>query len=123
MGEALRCETYHTGKTRQESFIRKNLGQYDLFAKLGSSGNSRESFAKKPGVISRITAAVRSAISPSPHFPLRRAIIGRPPGNRNRRRSFRDLEDRGCAADFVRYYQKGFAIWAVVFLDEEQSLW
>jgi hypothetical protein len=23
IGEALRCETYHTGKTRQENFIRK----------------------------------------------------------------------------------------------------
>ena len=32
----------------------------------------------------------------------------------------RDLEDRRCAAYFVRYHQKGFAIWAVLFLDEQK---
>jgi len=101
MGEAITMRNISHGKNRSRKNYSQNLGQYDLFARLGSSGNSRESFAKKPGVISRITAAARSAISPSPHFPLGRAIIGRPPGNRNRRRSFCDLEDRGCTADFM----------------------
>jgi hypothetical protein len=60
-------------------------------------------FTKKPGLIRRITAAARSAISASPNLSLGRAIIGRPLRNRKRRRSFCDLENCGCAAYFVRH--------------------
>jgi hypothetical protein len=79
----------------------QNLAQYDSFAKLGSLGNSRESLPK-PGLIRRIPAAGCLAISASPNLSLGRAIIGRPLGNRKRRRFFRDLENCGCAAYFVR---------------------
>jgi hypothetical protein len=51
-------------------------------------------------------------------FPLEEPLAAVPPGNRNRRRSFRNLEDRGGAADFMRHHQKGLAVWAVLFLDE-----
>jgi hypothetical protein len=39
-------------------------------------------------------------------------------GNRKRRQSFRDLENRRRAAYFMRHDQKGFAIGAVLFFDE-----
>src|SRR5439155_27079848 len=52
-------------KNPSRKFYSQNLDQYDSFAKLGSSGNSRKSFTKKPG-----RTCPRSAISARPHFPL-----------------------------------------------------
>src|SRR5437867_4675483 len=117
IGEALRCETYHTGKTRQENFIRKIWINTIRLRNL-ESGNSRKSFTKKPDLVGLIAPALAQRFQRVLIFSLEEPIIGRSPGNRKRRRSFRDLENHGCAAYFMRCHQKRFAIWAVLFLDK-----
>ena len=46
MGEAITMRDISHGKNPSRKYYSQNLGQYDLFAKLGSSGNSRESLSK-----------------------------------------------------------------------------
>jgi len=70
MGEALRRETYHTEKTRQENFILKICVNTIFACETWSSGNSRESFTKKPSLIRRITAAASLSDFSQSSFPL-----------------------------------------------------
>ena len=84
IGEALRCETYHTGKTRQENFIRKIWINTIRLRNL-ESGNSRKSFTKKPGLVGLIAPALAQRFQRVLIFPWkshhRPSPIGRPPGS------------------------------------------
>ena len=118
MGEALRRETYHTEKTRQENFILK-IWVNTIFA------CETWIIRKQPRILNQKTQSHQTHHSCRLAQRFQPVLISLveslstfPSGNRKRRRFLRDLEDRGGAAYFVRHNQKGFAIGAVLFLDE-----
>src|SRR6266496_648567 len=122
MGEAFTSRDISHEKNPSRKFYSQNLRQYDFCLRnLDHQETAANIFPKNQISSDASQLLLAQRVHRVLIFPLEEPLSAVPPGNRKRRRSFRDLEDRSCAAYFMRHHQKGLAVWAVLFLDEEKS--